>query len=150
MSDLLQQTLIRLSGTRDGLTMAKSELDGATARIAQAQSLNAQEIAAVVAQLQGVSGYRAVSPVDDAANEERTAGQYAIVKAIKGGQTDMTEDEAKAVWRAAALMVRPADRQWLLCDPDGLLHEYQANLGLAGWEAFRAWIVATPVDQLGI
>lgn len=148
MSDL-NTTLARLAGTRDGLVAAKSEFDAALARVASAQVSNASEIAAVVAQLQGVAGYRAVTSVDDACNAERTAGQTAVVQAVKADPT-ITEDAAKGAWRSAALASRPADRQWLLCDPDGLLQEYQSNLGLAGWEAFRAWIVATPVDQMGI
>ena len=145
----LNATLARLSGTRDGLVAAKSEFDAALARVAAAQVSNASEIAAVVAQLQGVDGYRAVTSTDDACNVERTAGQKSVIAAIKADPT-LTESQAKKAWRTAALASRPADRQWLLCDPDGLLQEYQANLGMADWEAFRAWIVATPVDQMGI
>ena len=101
-------------------------------------------------ELQGIASYRETSTIDDAANAERTAGQKAVVTAVKMGQTDLAEDEAKKIWRVAALAVRPPDRQWLLCDPDGLLEEYQANLGLGSWEEFRAWIIETPIEQMGL
>ena len=150
MTDALSLSLAKLTGSRESLRLAKDAMDGAATRISLAQAQNATDLGAVVTALQGVVGYRQVSSVDDASNAERTAGQIAIVQAIKGGNADLSEEEAKNLWKKAALASRPEDRRWLLCDPDGLLREYEANLGLADWDAFRAWILATPIEQMGI
>ena len=148
MTDLAQ-SLARLTGEQNALIQAKGEVDALANRLAVLQQTNAAAKAEVVAQLQGVAGYRAVSTVDDFSLAERNAGQIAVVGAIKAGK-DLSEDEAKACWREAALASRPTDRQWLLCDPDGLIQEYAANLGLTGWDEFKAWIVRTPVEEMGL
>ena len=146
-----QSTTLNLAQTQErykALVEAKTILDGAVSAVALLQTAAAQALQQAQA-LSGSATVGALTTVDQACNAERTAGQTAVVQTVKTDPTT-TEEAAKAAWRSAALASRPADRQWLLCDPDGLLQEYQANLGLADWEAFRAWIVATPIDQMGI
>ena len=150
MATQLELSLALCNGREEALTKAKTMLGEVSVTLAQAQSENHVAKQAIISQLQGAAGVRITSPVDDVSNAERTAGQYAIVRAIKGGAVEMTEDEAKSLWREAALSARPSDRQWLLCDPDGLLQEYQANLGLKDWDAFRQWIIETPIEKMGI
>ena len=146
-----QSTTLNLAQTQErykALVEAKTILDGAASAIATLQTTAAQALSEAQA-LSGSATVGALTSTDQACNAERTAGQQAVIAAVKTDPT-LSEAQAKKMWRAAALASRPADRQWLLCDPDGLLQEYQANLGLADWAAFRAWIVATPVDQMGI
>jgi uncharacterized phage infection (PIP) family protein YhgE len=106
---------------------------------------------------QGItSDFGPYSTTDQAMQKEREAGKEALIDYIKANPT-CTEVDAEAQWRTAALAVRPADRQWLLQDPEALRHEYTANLmhytddsGVvhnyitdATWESFRAFIIAT-------
>ena len=146
----LTTTLAMLTGEENSLTSFKTEVDRLAARLGAQQAAKATEKAGIIAQLKGISGLRVTTPTDDGANAERTAGQIAILTAVKGGNLSLTENEAKTLWRAAGLAVRPLDRQWLLCDPDGLLLEYQANLGLGSWEEFRTWLSVTPIEEMGI
>lgn len=96
---------------------------------------------------------RDVSTVDNASLAERNAGQAAVVGLVKA-HPETTEAEAVEAWVLAAKATRPAGRDFLLHDPHGLLSEYTANLRDAGviqgttWEDFRAWIIATPLEQM--
>lgn len=94
--------------------------------------------------------FREVTSTDNFANAERTAGQTAVVMAIKGGNTTMTAEEAKEIWSKAALAARPADRQWLLCDHNNLMLEYQANVGVGSWEELRDWLYSATMEQMGL
>ena len=97
--------------------------------------------------------YGSRSVVDNAASEERSAGQAAVIGALKENP-ELTLEDILPIWTTAALSTRPADRQWLLNSPQGLLNEYMSNLLEAGqipeatFEAFRQWIVDTPVEQM--
>lgn len=146
----LTESLSRLTGKKEGLDVVRTLIVDAFGKIDLEKAAAEAEINTVIAQLQGgVANFRATTPTDDASNTERDAGQRAVIGAIKAGK-DLSEDEAKACWREAALASRPTDRQWLLCDPDGLIQEYAANLGLKGWDEFKAWIVRTPVEEMGL
>lgn len=140
--------LAQTQGRYNALVEAKTVLDGASHAIATLQTAAAQALSEAQA-LSGSATVGALTSTDQACNAERTAGQQAVITAVKADPT-LSETQAKNAWRDAALASRPEGRKWLLCDPDGLLLEYQANLGLADWAAFRAWIIATPVDQMGI
>jgi hypothetical protein len=93
------------------------------------------------------------SIVDNAATAERTAGQLAVVSAIKATPA-ITEDEALAVWNTAALASRPPNRQWLLNNPANILQEYLANLVAGGliadtnWSSLTAWVFATDINTV--
>ena len=137
----LALSLANLKGRNDGTNAAKALVDQLAAALSVQQVQNAQEIAAVVEQLQGVAGYRLTSAVDDRALAERTAGQGAVIDFLKA-QPEATVEEAQAAWVEAAHAVR-TDRTLLLHDPAGVLEEYQANSGTATWEEFRALVVAT-------
>lgn len=96
---------------------------------------------------------RTVSIIDNAALTERQAGKEAAITFIQAHPT-CSQAEAAGAWTPAALGARPADRQWLLHDPNGLLQEYQANLVAAGlipapaWAAMASWISATPLTAI--
>jgi hypothetical protein len=80
---------------------------------------------------------------------ERFAGKEASVDYVKANP-ECTEVEVTAIYSEAALVARPANRQWLIQDPEALRQEYSANLVAAGyipdttWASWRAWILATP------
>jgi hypothetical protein len=92
------------------------------------------------------------SSVTQSCEAERAAGKAAAIDYIKANPT-CTQDDALAAYRRAALATRPADRQWLLCDPANVLREYMvhcvpAKIAEATWEAFAAFVVTTDKDSL--
>lgn len=149
MSDSLSLSLAKASGAKAALLPIKGAVDAL-----QAQA--AQEIATITAQLQGTAGYRLTSAVDDRANFERTVGQTAVALAVKADPL-ITLEAAMAIWTANATAYRESiGRTTPTQNPAGCLEEYLLDMTAAGnipeptWEAFRAWIYATPLDKLEI
>ncbi len=156
MSEALSLSLAKACGNREALIPLKSAVDAIQSQLAQAQTMAAQEIATITAQLQGIAGYRQTSLVDDRANTERTVGQTAVALAIKA-DPELTLDAAMALWTTNATAYRESiGRTTPTQNPEGCLEEYLMDMQAAGnipeptWEAFRAWIYATPLDKLGI
>jgi len=151
----LSLSIAQLSGQIYALTAAKTKVDSISSEIAAMQVSANSSLATATAELKGMASYRKTSSVDDAATEERTAGQTAVVLAVKA-DASMSEDAAIEAWRVGAMGARPVGRKWLLCDPASLLKEYEAIMVAAGvfatadWETFRAWIVATPIADMGL
>jgi D-serine deaminase-like pyridoxal phosphate-dependent protein len=120
---------------------AQEALRAARQTLADAQAALAAQVAAGTA--------RAVSIIDNASFTERQAGKAAVIAYVKANPGCSAAD-AIAAWNAGALAARPADRQWLLMNTEGLLEEYAANLLAAGiitdqsWPTMAGWIVATP------
>lgn len=145
MTDLIN-SLANLNGQKEALAMAKGLVDGVAASLALGQIEASQKIAGVVAQLQGVAGYRVTSDTDERLLAERLAGQSAAIDYIKANP-ECTVEDAIAAWVVAAKTVRP-DRTLLLQDPAGILEEYQGNMGMGSWEEFRAAVVETEKSVL--
>ena len=124
---------------------AQEQLRLARLALADAQTALAAQVAA--------GTVRGVSSIDDAGWTERQAGKAAVISFVQANP-GCSEADAVAAWNAGALAARPAGRQWLLHNTDGLLQEYMANL-LAGnlittatWSAMAAWIAATPAASI--
>lgn len=147
----VREKIRKAEGVLEGTSSAYQMLNSLSSGTAvQLSDLRAELAALEAGAIAGVTDdFRPVSTVDNASLAERDAGQIAVITLVKTNPAT-TQDEAIAAWIAAALAARPADRQWLLHDPVGLLKEYEANLGLTTWEEFSAWVVATPVEQMGI
>ena len=121
---------------------AQAQVVTARQALADAQTALASQVAAGTA--------RSVSIIDNAAFAERQAGKQAVIEFVQAGNQGCTQDDAVVAWNAGALAARPADRQWLLHNADGLLEEYGANLKTLGvitdqsWPTIAGWIAATP------
>jgi multidrug resistance efflux pump len=122
---------------------AQQALNQAQADIEAARAAIAAQVVAGTA--------RTVSVIDNASFAERQAGKAAVIAYVKANP-GCSEDAAVEAWQAGAMENRPADRQWLLHDPYGLLLEYMANLAAVGaiaeptWSALAAWLVAAPAE----
>ena len=120
---------------------AQEALRQARQTLADAQAALADQVTAGTA--------RAVSVIDNAAYAERQAGKAAVITFVKANP-GCAQADAVAAWNAGAMTARPADRQWLLMNTEGLLQEYGANLHAAGlitdqtWPSIAGWIAATP------
>lgn len=125
--------------------MAQAQVATARQALADAQTALASQIADGKA--------RAVSIIDNALLAERVAGKLAAIKYIQMN-SGCTQADAVAAWAQFAMTGRPADRQWLLQDGNGLLQEFIANAVAAGyipdgsWATFTAFIAATPLGVL--
>jgi hypothetical protein len=145
MADLTQ-TLANLNGKKDTLALAKGLVDGLAYQLANHQVTNSQEIAGVVAQLQGVDTFGAYSSIDQVLRTERFAGKSACVDFVKANPA-CTEAEAVAAWSIAGMAA--TGLPVLLQDPEALGQVYRANLLAAHlvpdatWESQRSWLNAT-------
>lgn len=135
-------TAVQAALTADQANQAAQDaVRSARQALQQAQEDLAAQVAAGTA--------RAVSVIDNAAYAERQAGKAAVITFVKANP-GCAQADAVAAWNAGALAARPADRQWLLMNTEGLLQEYGANLHAAGlitdqtWPSIAGWIAATP------
>jgi hypothetical protein len=149
-TDNLTLTLATLRGRAAALAEAKAAQDQAAATIAGLQASNAQQITAVVANLQGSDEVGYYSSVDQLLRRERFAGKRASLDHVHANP-EASEKEAIKAWETAALA--ETGLSVLLQDPAALGALYRANLLAAGavsdttWEAQRAWILARTVDE---
>lgn len=149
-NDNLTLTLATLRGRAAALAEAKAAQDQAAATIAGLQASTAQEIAAVVASLQGSDEVGYYSSVDQLLRRERFAGKRASLEHVHANP-EATEKEAIKAWETAALA--ETGLSVLLQDPAALGALYRANLLASGavadttWEAQRAWILGRTVDE---
>ena len=149
-SDNLTLTLATLRGRAAALAEAKAAQDQAAAIIVGLQAVIAQQITAVVANLQGSDEVGYYSSVDQLLRRERFAGKRASLDHVHANP-EASEKEAIKAWETAALAETglPA----LLQDPAALGALSRANLKAAGaitdttWEAQREWILARTVDE---
>ena len=124
----------------------------AQAQVAAARQALAAAQAALASQIADGKA-RAVSIIDNALLAERVAGKLAAIKYIQINP-GCTQAEAVAAWAEFAMTARPADRQWLLQDGNGLLQEFIANAVAAGyipdksWATFSAFVAGTPLGVL--
>lgn len=139
----------QVNATSDFAAQASQFNSSASGQLSQARADLAQLEAGIGP---GVTdSYGEYSSTDQALRIERFAGKAASVDFVKANP-ESTEEQAVEVYRTAALAARPADRQWLLQDPNTLRKEYTANLVKYGlipddtWESWRAWVLATPRD----
>lgn len=149
-TDNLTLTLATLRGRAAALAEAKAAQDQAAATLAGLQASNAQQITAVVANLQGSDEVGYYSSVDQLLRRERFAGKRASLEHVHA-HPEATEKEAIKAWEDAAMAETGLSA--LLQDPAALGALYRANLKAAGaivdttWEAQRAWILARTVDE---
>ena len=149
-TDNLTLTLATLRGRAAALAEAKAAQDQAAATIAGLQASNAQQITAVVANLQGSDEVGYYSSVDQLLRRERFAGKRASLEYVHANP-QAAEAEALDAWRTAALAETGLSA--LLQDPAALGALYRTNLLASGavadttWEAQRAWILARTVDE---
>ena len=149
-SDNLTLTLATLRGRAAALAEAKAAQDQAAATTAGLQADTAQQITAVVANLQGSDEVGYYSSVDQLLRRERFAGKRASLEHVHANP-EATEKEAIKAWETAALAETGLSA--LLQDPAALGALYRANLKASGavldttWEAQRAWILARTVDE---
>ena len=149
-SDNLTLTLATLRGRAAALAEAKAAQDQAAATIAGLQADTAQQITAVVANLQGSDEVGYYSSVDQLLRRERFAGKRASLEHVHANP-EATEKEAIKAWETAALA--ETGLTVLLQDPAAMGALYRANLLASGavsdttWEAQRAWILGRTVDE---
>ena len=149
-NDNLTLTLATLRGRAAALAEAKAAQDQAAATIAGLQASTAQQITAVVANLQGSDEVGYYSSVDQLLRRERFAGKRASLEHVHANP-EASEKEAIKAWETAALA--ETGLSVLLQDPAALGALYRANLKASGavadttWEAQRAWILARTVDE---
>ena len=149
-NDSLTLTLATLRGRAAALAEAKAAQDQAAATIAGLQASTAQQITAVVANLQGSDEVGYYSSVDQLLRRERFAGKRASLEYVHANP-EATEKESIKAWETAALAETGLSA--LLQDPAALGALYRANLLASGavldttWEAQRAWILARTVDE---
>jgi hypothetical protein len=137
----------------DALDAAKAEV-AAQESARQAASVKASAAQALAVELQAkLASMTPYSSTDEALQEERAAGKSALIDYVKANP-QCSEAEVLAQWNSAALLGRPAGRQWILHSAQSLRYEYSANLLAAGyvpdasWESFRAFVVA--VDKTAL
>ena len=149
-SDNLILTLATLRGRAAALAATKAVQDQAAATTAGLQASNAQQITAVVANLQGSDEVGYYSSVDQLLRRERFAGKRASLEHVHANP-EASEKEAIKAWETAALAETGLSA--LLQDPAALGALYRTNLLAAGaitdttWEAQRAWILGRTVDE---
>ena len=149
-TDNLTLTLATLRGRAAALAEAKAAQDQAAAVIAGLQADTAQQITAVVANLQGSDEVGYYSSVDQLLRRERFAGKRASLDHVHANP-EASEKEAIKAWETAALA--ETGLTVLLQDPAALGALYRANLKASGavldttWEAQRAWILGRTVDE---
>lgn len=91
------------------------------------------------------------SSIDQLLRAERYAGKSACVDTCKA-DPQISEADAVAAWRAGGIAATGLPE--LVQDPEALGRIYRKNLHAAGltpdetWESQRAWIVATPKEQI--
>ena len=149
-SDNLTLTLATLKGRSAALAEAKTLQDQAASALAGLQASTAQEIASLVANLQGSDEVGYYSSVDQLLRRERFAGKRASLEYVHA-HPEATEAEALEAWALAAQA--ETGLSVLLQDPAALGALYRSNLKASGavldttWEAQRAWILGRTVDE---
>lgn len=147
-----------LKGRLNAQSEQAQAISSANAATRAALKIKSEELAALeVGDAPGITTeFRPVSLVDNRANTERTVGQTAVALAVKADPA-ITLEAAMALWTANATAYRESiGRTTPTQNPEGCLEEYLLDMTAAGnipeptWEAFRAWIYATPLDKLGI
>ena len=132
--------------------IADSSNQMAQRAVAEARKTLADAQAELAAQVTAGTA-RTVSIIDNALLAERVAGKLAAIKYIQMN-SGCTQADAVAAWAQFAMTGRPADRQWLLQDGNGLLQEFIANAVAAGyipdnsWATFSAFVAGTPLGVL--
>ena len=149
-TDNLTLTLATLRGRAAALAETKAVQDQAVATTAGLQAATAQQITAVVANLQGSDEVGYYSSVDQLLRRERFAGKRASLEHVHANP-EVSEKEAIKAWETAALA--ETGLSVLLQDPAALGALYRSNLKASGavadttWEAQRAWILGRTVDE---
>lgn len=148
----LQSEFIRTSATHTALTNAKTLVEGVLADLTMTQSQNAATLAELTATLKAASSaYGEYSATDQLLRTERFSGKAASIDFVKANPT-CNEKQAIKAWTDAALAA--TGRKTLFQDPGELGALYREQLMAAGrtsdttWEAQRAWIIATPKDDV--
>ncbi len=148
----LQSEFIRTSATHTALTNAKTLVEGVLADLTMTQSQNAATLAELTATLKAASSaYGEYSATDHILRTERFAGKSASIDFVKANP-NCNEKQAIKAWTDAALAA--TGRKTLFQDPGELGALYREQLMAAGrtsdttWEAQRAWIIATPKDDV--
>ena len=149
-TDNLTLTLATLRGRAAALAETKAVQDQAVATTAGLQAATAQQITAVVANLQGSDEVGYYSSVDQLLRRERFTGKRASLEHVHANP-EATEKESIKAWETAALAETGLSA--LLQDAAALGALYRANLKAAGkvadttWEAQRAWVLGRTVDE---